>query len=1258
MTGKNRNQGDEKASALPGAISSSRAPDEQALFRRTLRRVTVWPLGVMTVLMLVLLGFLNSLLESARWVDHTHAVLAQISRVEKLTAEMETGIRGYRIIPDLIFLEPFERASVAWPVQLDALEDLVRDNAPQKDGVHTLRTSLQLWNDWATNLRQRVQSQLPPDAALQLQGKQLMDAVRAHIGTMQAHEENLLAARSKTLARVRRIALAGLPLCILVLAPFLTIFLRRMLTNVAGRYRAALTRLERERTRLSVTLSSIGDAVISTDRRGRVVFLNRVAEALTGWTNEEAGGQPLPKVFKIINEQSRAPVENPVDKVLREGGLVGLANHTLLIARDGRETTIADSAAPILSAKGETSGVVLVFRDQTAEREAMEALLREQGRTSQILESITDGFYVVDAGGRFVRFNSAARKMFAAQGVDAEALLGQSLLEEAFPDLRSLPLGCAFQRTLTEHVPTEMESFYEPWQRWYAVRNYPTIEGGVSTFFQDITERKRAQEALQASEARFRAAIGAVSSLLWTNNAHGMMEGEQPGWAGFTGQSREEYQGYGWSKAVHPEDAQPTLSAWEKAVAGKTLFEFEHRLRRHDGEWRLCSIRAVPVLTERGDVGEWVGVHSDITERKQSEAALRDSAAQQIAAISAGAVGTWNWNLSTNLITANPALLRIFGLNPDGAEDGLTAETYIAAILSEDQPLVEQAIARALAPGSNGVYEVEYRVRPADGNIRWVSARGQVEYDAACQPSSLPGALTDITHRKQAEEQLRRGAELLTFLVDHSPCGFYIVDAGFRISHMNADSQARAFRNVMPTIGRRLDEAMRILWPEPLAAEIIAVFRHTLDTGEPYRSPGLISLRQDLDTVETYEWQVDRIIMSDGSHSVVCYYYDTTPLREAERSARASEERYRSLVSVVTDVPWVKNAEGAFVAPQPAWSKYTGQSWEEYRGMGWMDVLHPENRAEIQSIWENACRTRTVYQAHGRMFHAESGEYRHFVARAVPLLNSDGTIREWVGSCMDCHEEKIASQKLERTVAERTVQLRDTVQQLETFSYSIVHDMRAPLRAMRSFAVFLQNDYSDRLDETARDYLARINSAAGRLDALITDVLSFSRVSMEEAELQPVNLDLLLKDLVEQYPQFQEAAVNIHIQGPLPVVLGNSVLLTQVFSNLMGNALKFFPPGGEPRVTVRAENVDRSHRVRVWVEDNGIGIPPEHRQKIFGLFQRLHRPEEYAGTGVGLAIMKKAVERMGGMVGVESEVHQGSRFWFELDAAPSAPSPQ
>ena len=163
---------------------------------------------------------------------------------------------------------------------------------------------------------------------------------------------------------------------------------------------------------------------------------------------------------------------------------------------------------------------------------------------------------------------------------------------------------------------------------WTFSRAVPLLDaqGKIVEWFgaaSDVTERKRTEAALHESEERFRAAVGIVSSLIWTNNAKGLMEGEQPGWSDFTGQTLKEYQGYGWAKAVHPQDAPPTIAAWKQAVAKKKLFEFEHRVRRRDGEWRLCSVRAVPLLGADGRIREWVGVHTDITDRKLAEAAQR-----------------------------------------------------------------------------------------------------------------------------------------------------------------------------------------------------------------------------------------------------------------------------------------------------------------------------------------------------------------------------------------------------------------------------------------------------------------------------------------------------------------------------------------------------------------------------------------------------------------------------------------------------------
>jgi signal transduction histidine kinase len=246
-------------------------------------------------------------------------------------------------------------------------------------------------------------------------------------------------------------------------------------------------------------------------------------------------------------------------------------------------------------------------------------------------------------------------------------------------------------------------------------------------------------------------------------------------------------------------------------------------------------------------------------------------------------------------------------------------------------------------------------------------------------------------------------------------------------------------------------------------------------------------------------------------------------------------------------------------------------------------------------------------------------------------------------------ELKQHATKLEQMVAQRTARLSETVQDLEAFSYSIAHDMRAPLRSMQGFAAILEQEYGGKLDQTAQGYLQRLGSAAGRMDRLIVDILNYSQVVRGELDLQIVDTHKLVQDIIHSYPQFEHTHADISIEGRLPLVLANEAALTQVISNLLGNAVKFIAPGSRARVRVGANpEAVGDQRVELWVEDNGIGIPRDLQKRLFNIFTRLHRPGLYEGTGIGLAIVKKAVERMGGSVGVDSNPGEGSRFWFQL----------
>ncbi len=241
--------------------------------------------------------------------------------------------------------------------------------------------------------------------------------------------------------------------------------------------------------------------------------------------------------------------------------------------------------------------------------------------------------------------------------------------------------------------------------------------------------------------------------------------------------------------------------------------------------------------------------------------------------------------------------------------------------------------------------------------------------------------------------------------------------------------------------------------------------------------------------------------------------------------------------------------------------------------------------------------------------------------------------------------------QLARAVEERTARLHEIVHDLELFSYSMAHDLRAPLRAIQGLAKVVLEDYSSCLPEEGQAHLNRLAAAANRMDQLILDVLHYSRLVQGELPFEKVDLQQLIEATVATFPNLHAAREHIRIEAPIPPVLANPGALTQVVSNLLSNAIKFVAPGHSPSVRIWAEP-DGAY-VRLNVEDNGIGIPLKAQHKIFGLFQRLHSADAYDGTGIGLAIVKKAAERMGGQVGLESQPGKGSRFWVALKRPPA-----
>lgn len=374
-------------------------------------------------------------------------------------------------------------------------------------------------------------------------------------------------------------------------------------------------------------------------------------------------------------------------------------------------------------------------------------------------------------------------------------------------------------------------------------------------------------------------------------------------------------------------------------------------------------------------------------------------------------------------------------------------------------------------------------------------------------------------------------------------------------------------------------------------------------------------------------------------------------LRESEASLDQAQERAR-LGSWEFDL----KAGGA------RWSREMFRLYERESTLGepglaeFLEYVHPDDRGMMSRRWTETLRTGEPTTLDYRT-NPGRGPVHHFNTTIHRVTGAGGEPVSLLGTVLDVTERVRAEQEvralneqLEERVRQRTAQLEEVNAEMEAFAYTVAHDLRAPLRAMQGLSQALLEDYGARLDATGLEYAGRVVRAAESMDELIRDLLAYGRLSRTEIRLEPVRWASVVDGARNQLEaELGGAEVEARVPESLPEVAAHRATLAQVVVNLLGNAVKFVAPGVTPRVRVWAE--ERGERMRLWVEDNGIGIAPEHHERIFRVFERLHGRESYPGTGIGLAIVRKGMERMGGGCGVESAPGQGSRFWVDLPRA-------
>ena len=447
--------------------------------------------------------------EDSERQKHTYEVLSNIDSVLAGLVDAETGQRGYLLTGEEAYLEPYRTAINSINQTIGDLRSLTSDNSNQQRRVQSLEplvreklAELQLTLD----LRKKEGLVSANKVVLEGSGKLRMDQIRALLSQMRNEEETLLRVRTEktnqSVTRSVRTVFGGTLLSISLLGLCFV-----LLTRELSERQKAQSALEKSEKWLSTTLSSIGDAVIATDMNGAVSFINPVAQSLTGWSLEDARGRSMDLVFDIVNKETRRPVENPVKKVFREGKVVGLADHTILLSKSGKEFDIEDSAAPILTNTGEAFGVVLVFRDITEKKLADEETSRQKDLMQLILASITDGVVVADTNGKFLLFNAAAERIIGIGATDATPDRWSQQYGTFQPDgvtvfpVNELPLVRAMRGEDVEAVELFIRNANVPDGRFLSIAGGPlrshdgTLQGGVVAIH-DLTMQKSAQKTL------------------------------------------------------------------------------------------------------------------------------------------------------------------------------------------------------------------------------------------------------------------------------------------------------------------------------------------------------------------------------------------------------------------------------------------------------------------------------------------------------------------------------------------------------------------------------------------------------------------------------------------------------------------------------------------------------------------------------------------------------------------------------------------
>jgi PAS domain S-box-containing protein len=675
---------------------------------------------------------------------------------------------------------------------------------------------------------------------------------------------------------------------------------------------------------------------------------------------------------------------------------------------------------------------------------------------------------------------------------------------------------------------------------------------------------------------------------------------------------------------------------------GKEQVAFLHK----EGELRKVYVNFVYKAIKSAD-GKITGVFAvgyDVTDQVVARLKLQRSDTTARVAIESTGLGTFELNYKTHEYQSSPRFDEIFGFR-----ESVPHSAYVDRIHPDDIAMRTAAHQAALTTGK---LRYEARLVLPDKSTRWVKITGSIIFDDQQTPELLVGTALDITEEKLLFQTVQESEEKFRTLITETPevaVGLYI-GRELRIQYVN-DVMLQFWGKDESILGKTWREAVPELQDQPFMKQLDAVFT----TGEPFTGREVKAMLERNGKIEVgyYNYTYKGLKNSKGEiYAIHHMAVDVTDQVVNKHKIEKNEARLEFLADSMPQVVWIAEGDGTVTYYNKRVKEFAGVKQNEDGMWFWQGIVHPDDVEETSRAWTHAVRTQTPYELKHRIM-MRDGSYRWHLSRAYAYQTDEGT--KWYGTATDVHDQKILEVNLEKLVSERTLELKRSNDDLQQFAHVASHDLKEPVRKIKTYSLKLQDEYATVLGERGNKFVNKIISASDRMNAMISGVLNYASIPASSHSLENISLAEVVAHVETDLEiLIQEKNAQI-VCADLPAISGIPDLMHQLFYNIINNALKFSKPGvgSVIQISSRTEMVDEKNYHKVTVSDNGIGFEQEYAEQIFTSFVRLNSKDRYEGSGLGLALCQKIVERHHGFITATSEIGKGAQFHIFFPTSPA-----